>query len=95
MEIKYEQEMRFLDCRNIRALPLDFYLPQQVVAIEYDGQQHFEAVEYFGGQERLEQTQRNDALKTAYCADNNIRLLRIKYTDFERVQELITAFLSC
>jgi len=46
------------------------------------------------GLEAFEQTQRRDTIKTAYCAANNIRLLRIKYTDFERVQELIEEFLT-
>lgn len=94
MNVQYQREMRFADCKDIRPLPFDFYLPQHVAAIEFDGQQHFRSVECWGGQERLEQTQRNDAVKTAYCIANNIRLLRIKYSDFERVPELITSFLT-
>lgn len=94
MGIQYEREMRFVDCKDIRPLPFDFYLPQHIAAIEYDGEQHFKAVSTWGGQEALEKQQLHDGIKTAYCANNNIRLLRIKYTDFERAKELITAFLS-
>ena len=92
MQVAFVREMRFHDCRDSYALPFDFYIPLLTVAIEYDGQQHFEAIEYFGGSERFEVTKRHDAIKNQYCSDNGIKLLRIKYTDFER-EELISAFL--
>ena len=94
MGIQHQRQMRFIDCKDINVLPFDFYLPQQMAIIEYDGKQHFEPVKHWGGQEVLEITQQHDAIKNAYCATKNIRLLRIKYTDFERIQELITAFLA-
>jgi len=94
MGIQYEREMRFVDCKDQRTLPFDFYLPQQVAVIEYDGEQHFRPTTNWGGQEAFEKLQLHDAIKNAYCAKNNIRLLRIKYTDFERVQELITEFIG-
>ena len=83
MQVAFVREMRFHDCRDSYALPFDFYIPLLTVAIEYDGQQH-EAIEHFGGAERLEVTKH----------DNGIRLLRIKYTEFEKVEELIKAFLT-
>jgi very-short-patch-repair endonuclease len=96
MSIHFIREMRFADCKDSNTLPFDFYLPQHTAVIEYDGLQHFEAVEYFGGQETFEYTQRHDQIKNAYCAANNIRLLRIKYTDFEKVEDLIREFIqSC
>jgi len=94
MKVNYQREMRFADCKSTNSLPFDFYLPQHMAAIEYDGKQHFEPIEYFGGQSTLERTQRHDAIKNAYCESNNIRLLRIKYTDFDRIQELIETFLA-
>lgn len=92
MQVAFVREMRFHDCRDSYALPFDFYVPLLTVAIEYDGQ-HFEPVEYFGGAERFEVTKRHDAIKNQYCIDNGIKLLRIKYPEFERVEELIKAFL--
>lgn len=94
MDIAFIREMRFADCKNVFPLPFDFYIPLLAVAIEFDGRQHFEPVERFGGQEIFERTQINDALKNEYCATNGIRLLRIKYTEFERIQELIENFIS-
>ena len=94
MNIKFQREMTFDDCKDVQLLRFDFYLPHNMSIIEFDGKQHFEPVEHWGGQETLDNIQRRDAIKNAYCAANNIRLLRIPYTDFERVQELIEAFLT-
>lgn len=94
MQIAFEREMAFVDCRgDSHTLRFDFYLPHHIAAIEFDGKQHFEPVAHWGGQESLERTQRHDAIKNAYCESNNIRLLRIKYTDFERIPELVEAFI--
>jgi hypothetical protein len=94
LAISYQREKRFDDCKNIRALPFDFYLAGQSAMIEFDGRQHFEAVDYYGGISTLERTQKCDVIKNAYCLANNIHLLRIKYTDFKRIQEIVTSFLA-
>lgn len=92
--IPIEQERRFHDCRDQNALPFDFYIPSLNAAIEFDGIQHFQPIDLFGGQAGFEGTQRRDAIKTEYCAANGIRLLRIKYTDFALIPTLIENFLS-
>lgn len=53
--------------------------------IEYDGQQHFEPVSYFGGQKRFEDQIKKDKLKNEYCTKNNIKLIRIKYDEFDKI----------
>lgn len=78
-QIKFEQQYTFLDCRNKKPLPFDFYIPSMNVCIEYDGIQHFEPVKHFGGVDALKQRQYNDNIKTNYCLSHNIDLLRIKY----------------
>lgn len=78
--IIYEQQKRFPDCKYIRPLPFDFYLPEINTAIEYDGRQHFEAVDFFGGKEAFAIRQRCDEIKNTYCKENNIRLIRLPYT---------------
>lgn len=50
--------------------------------IEYDGQQHFEAVDLFGGETTFQEQQRRDIKKNEWCAKNNVVLLRIPYTDY-------------
>lgn len=53
--------------------------------IEYDGQQHFEAVELWGGEEQLKIQQERDERKNKWCEENNIRLIRIPYTEYDNL----------
>lgn len=53
--------------------------------IEYDGEQHFHPVERFGGEEKFKIQQERDNRKNQYCKENNIPLLRIPYTDYDKI----------
>ena len=53
--------------------------------IEYDGEQHFESVEFFGGEEKLKLQQERDERKNKWCEENNIRLIRIPYTEYDNL----------
>jgi very-short-patch-repair endonuclease len=75
--IKYENQKKFKDCKNIFPLPFDFYLPDYNMCIEFDGEQHFKQIHNW----RFEQTLKNDIIKTNFCKNNNIDLLRIKYDE--------------
>lgn len=77
--IEYIPQKIFDDCKNRRALPFDFYIPSYNLCIEYDGEQHFRSVDYFGGEDGFQQRQHNDEIKTQYCESHNIHLLRIPY----------------
>lgn len=78
--IDYIYQKRFLDCKNIKPLPFDFYLPKYNICIEYDGSQHTIANDFWGGENALKITQQNDNIKNQYCKNNNINLIRIPYT---------------
>ena len=64
---------------------VDFYLPKKDLYIEYNGKQHYEAIDFFGGEERLEIQKYLDGLKAKYL--NN--LLVISYLDFEKIEEIL------
>ena len=53
--------------------------------IEYDGEQHFRPVNYFGGEEGFKQTQNRDRQKNMYAKNNDIPLLRIPYTQRDSI----------
>lgn len=72
--IKYKEQKRFNDCKNVIPLPFDF-------CIEFDGIHHYQIKNVHGGFDRLVKQKENDRIKTKYCKDNNIKLFRIKYTD--------------
>lgn len=79
--ISYIPQKRFTNCKCIKPLPFDFYLPKYNVCIEYDGIQHFQSIKRFGGKNSLNYTKYHDKIKTKYCKKNNIQLLRITYKD--------------
>lgn len=77
--INFVRQYTFADCKNIKPLPFDFYLTDYNLCIEYDGIQHFEPVEIFGGDDAFKKQQYNDNIKTNYCLEHNIGLIRIAY----------------
>ena len=89
--IEYIYQKTFIDCKDQKQLPFDFYLPDFNVCIEYDGEQHFRPVDLWGGDESFKRLQLHDSIKTEYCQDNNIHLLRIPY--FKNVEEELNNFL--
>ena len=89
--IIYETQKSFKDCRDIRPLPFDFYLPRYNKIIEYDGEQHFKSVEYFGGDKAFECRIKHDNIKNEYCKNNDISLLRIPY--YKNIEEELNNFL--
>lgn len=79
--IEYVYQKTFDGCRYKLPLHFDFYLSDYNICVEFDGEQHFKIVEGWGGEEGFIGRQMKDKIKTAYCKDNNIKLVRIKYTD--------------
>lgn len=59
----------------------DIYLTEYDVAIEYQGQQHFKPIEYFGGREHFEAQKRRDILKKELSEKNGVKLIYINYNE--------------
>lgn len=79
-KITYKPQYKFKDCKDKNPLPFDFaILENQEVKylIEFDGLQHFEPIEYFGGQESFEKQKLHDKIKEEYAKNENIPLIRI------------------
>lgn len=83
-DIKYIAQKKFDDCKDKRPLPFDFYIEDFNCCVEVDGKQHNMLVPIFGDKESFEKRQLHDEIKTQYCKDNGIDLLRISYKDIER-----------
>ena len=92
MDIKFQCNSP-MKC-NGKILYPDFLLTEHNVVIEFDGVQHFQAVERWGGEEGLKGRQQNDLTKEHWCLENKILLLRISYADMNRVEELIKTFMD-
>lgn len=60
---------------------LDIYIPSLCLGVEYQGIQHYEEVNFFGGEKALIHRRALDKKKRKLCRDNNVTLLEWPYTD--------------
>jgi len=69
---------------------LDIYFPDLNIGVEYQGRQHFEAVDFFGGEEALADSKVRDERKRIACMNNNCELIYVlEGYDFTEVKERI------
>lgn len=54
---------------------LDFYLTDYGVEIECQGLQHFEAIEFLGGEEGFNRTKLRDETKRTQCEKHGLKML--------------------
>lgn len=87
--IKFITQKTFENCKYIQLLKFDFWIPFLNLLIEYDGEQHFNVIEFFGGEEGLKNNQIRDEIKNEFCKENNINLLRIKYTEINNIENIL------
>lgn len=73
---------------------LDYFLPEYNVAIEYDGEQHFKSIDVFGGKDVFKDRIKKDNIKNNFCNENNIKLLRIPYYDFENMENILKNYIK-
>ena len=87
--IKYEVEKIFPDCKDKQTLAFDFFLPDYGMLVEYDGVHHFFPVSRFGGKSGFAKVKLHDKIKNDYCEKKLVKLLRIAFSDFERIDEIL------
>lgn len=71
--ISREKHFRWL--KNKNEMSLDFYIQEKKIAIEYQGEQHFKAVAFFGGEKKFDKQLERDLLKYNLCKEHGIKLL--------------------
>jgi Zn finger protein HypA/HybF involved in hydrogenase expression len=91
-KIGYIKQKTFEGCKDKKLLKFDFYLPKYNICIEFDGKQHYEPIEFFGGKEGFIEIQKRDIIKNEYCKNNNIELIRILY--YENIENKLTELLK-
>ena len=96
--IKYKPQCSFDGCKNINSLLFDFYLPTYNLAIEYDGEYHSRIIKYKNepfvvAKKRFLRQQTNDNIKNKYCDKHNIKLIRIPYTEFNEIENILDKYL--
>lgn len=94
--IPYQREYSFSDLRGDKGgvLKFDFAVFNEngiKFLIEYQGKQHYEPSDFFGGETTFILQQKYDNMKKEYCKKNNIQLLIIPYWE-ENIEKSIEEF---
>lgn len=94
--IGYKSQKKYNDLRGINGgiLSYDFYLPQYNLLIEFQGKQHDQVIEYFGGEKQFQNQQEHDKRKREYAKQNNINLLEIWYYDINNIESILLQKIS-
>ena len=72
---------------------LDIYILSKRIGIEYQGVQHYQAVEHFGGEENHQRQVVRDKIKHEKCKDNGVTLIEWNY-NYDVTDENVKKMLS-
>lgn len=74
----------------------DIWIPNLMVALEYNGPQHYEPIEHFGGVEGFERTKIRDENKRRLARENGVRLIEIPCYDLTDNDDILRSMvLGC
>jgi len=96
----FKQEKTFDNLRsNItgRKLRFDFHIPDLNLMIEFDGKQHFDTrITNIFNEEKYERIHLYDNIKTQFCIDNNINLIRLNQSHIQNknIYQTLDQFLN-
>ena len=76
-----EEILRHYRPKWLCGLELDVYVPHEHIGFEYQGIQHFVAVEHWGGKAQLAKQQEHDARKKKLCQENDVDLICVNYNE--------------
>lgn len=88
-QIPHQKQFRFEES----SLRYDFYLPHQNILIEYDGEQNYKPINFFGGKDGFKIQQRHDKLKNEMAQSHGIELVRIPFTENNNLETIITSLI--
>jgi hypothetical protein len=90
--IKYK--LKFEKKYKMGGVIFDFYIPSTRSCVEFNGQQHYQPMEFFGGLKAYESLKINDKIKSDYCEEEYINLIKIKYSDLDNIYQILWDNLS-
>jgi len=82
---------------ELERLELDVWIPEILLGIEYHGEQHFQAVNHWGGEEGLKKRRKNDKRKKILCKELNYHLVEFKFSKkltTENIERRLKRFLK-
>lgn len=87
--ISYMMGYKYDDCRDKKPLPFDFYLSDYNICIEFDGSQHFKSSSLWDKNGDLTIRKQHDKIKTNYCKNKGIKLIRISYKQVNNINGIL------
>lgn len=95
IEYKFDRSYKLNNLRWDFILEID----SNTLFIEYDGVQHFKPTRFGGvsqemAEDKLVKQQAHDKLKDEFCKEEGHHLLRIPYTQFGNIPQLVTEFIT-
>jgi len=73
---------------ELQGLEIDIWVPKLKIAIEYQGEQHYQVIKHWGGEEGLKQRIANDKKKKRLCKQMGYQLIEFRY-DENITEELV------
>ncbi len=91
MGIEYKYQKTFDDLKDTNLLSYDFYIPDQGILIEYQGIQHYQPIDVFGGEDQFKLQQKHDRMKADYAKSHNYHLIAVPYTEdtFSKIKKYL------
>jgi hypothetical protein len=91
--IIFEEQKKFKELTRMR---YDFcvLINDETILIECDGKQHYKPIKHFGGDKNFIKTKIRDEIKNKFAEQKNIKLIRIPYTDFNKIEDILKAELG-
>ena len=90
-KIKHEYQYRIRKTPKSKYFFIfDFYLPEKKMFIEYDGRQHYESIDVWGGDSGLEKRKKDDRLKNIISEKLGCKMLRIPYSNKNKIDKILT-----
>lgn len=96
--VSYIKQFSTKKCKYKSVLRFDFAVldNQRKIKcfIEFDGKQHYEPIDYFGGEEVFKENKKRDLIKNEFCKRYNIPLIRISYNEIKSIDVIIVSQLT-
>ena len=101
--IKFEQQYKIPECKNINPLPFDFAIFNDDGSLfclcEFHGEQHYRPVRFHKMSDekmikKFNDTVFRDTIKKEYCEKNQIKILYISYKQLDEIEEILFEYLK-
>ena len=87
-------KIEFLQNHILDRIEFDFYLPSIRVCIEFDGIYHYQPIEELGGLKTYDRVRLEEKIKSDYCEDNYIDLVKIRYDQIDNIYMILWSSLK-